>query len=434
MSNYEFSPDECLLCGQKYSKPSVAISQQQREHLFSKAHLQKLIQFVTNIAVENGVSPSELSAGKLFASAETSNNNSRGSQGKLLTSPDDDNENVINHFDDDDEFVDEEELNNTDLETTNSEDDDLNGANNNEIESSSQATTQTAEIKAKQGGNTSSEAQFDLNRILGSFPKLPSGSAAEYSQSTANGNNIYNYLLYSNLLNNKAASSASSVSSSSSSSSSSTTTSPFYSQQNNAVALAQIYAQLANASGSNNQTESSYTLDSLSLPKNVQYDIEKSLNLSFSALPSPTSNNTIQYTLDGNKIGEIRSKYGLSRSDLDEQVINKCYVCRLCKQVTLTREQLISHNCVNQISNLVANQLNIFKLEHIGYKCGKCTEIVSGNFSEFLEHSIKLEHFKQESLKRKEEDVAEDEDGDGDGEGDGENDQDETSSAKRFKY
>ena len=66
LSSYEFSPDECILCAVKYNAPAntpastpATNSQQQRDHLFSKQHLNKLIQFVTNIAVENGANPGE---------------------------------------------------------------------------------------------------------------------------------------------------------------------------------------------------------------------------------------------------------------------------------------------------------------------------------------------------------------------------------------
>ena len=44
LSNFEFSPDECLLCNVKYNHTNLtngSISQQQREHLFSKQHLLK---------------------------------------------------------------------------------------------------------------------------------------------------------------------------------------------------------------------------------------------------------------------------------------------------------------------------------------------------------------------------------------------------------
>lgn len=102
LSNYEFSPDECLLCAHKYSKSGVSTTQQQREHLFSKMHLQKLIQFVTNIAVENGVSPNELTSGKLFTSESKPKTNSAAHLSGV-DADDDDEENVINHYDDDDD-------------------------------------------------------------------------------------------------------------------------------------------------------------------------------------------------------------------------------------------------------------------------------------------------------------------------------------------
>ena len=80
LSSYEFAADECLLCSVKYNASSSATttaasansassppnSQQQRDHLFSKLHLSKLIQFVTSIAVENGANPVELNSGKVF--------------------------------------------------------------------------------------------------------------------------------------------------------------------------------------------------------------------------------------------------------------------------------------------------------------------------------------------------------------------------------
>lgn len=66
LSNYECSPDECLLCGVKYNSPTGpsapgANSQQQRDHLFSKEHLHKLIQFVSNIANTSGSADSSSS-------------------------------------------------------------------------------------------------------------------------------------------------------------------------------------------------------------------------------------------------------------------------------------------------------------------------------------------------------------------------------------
>jgi hypothetical protein len=60
LSNYEFSPDECLLCSVTYNASNSQVtagqanSQAQRDHLFSKGHINKLIQFVTNVAIENG--------------------------------------------------------------------------------------------------------------------------------------------------------------------------------------------------------------------------------------------------------------------------------------------------------------------------------------------------------------------------------------------
>jgi len=68
LSSYEFAPDECLICGFKYNNSTGVSgvggnSQAQREHLFSKMHVNKLIKFVTNVAIENGA---DLNAGKFY--------------------------------------------------------------------------------------------------------------------------------------------------------------------------------------------------------------------------------------------------------------------------------------------------------------------------------------------------------------------------------
>lgn len=72
------------MCNVKYNatpNTSGTNSQQQRDHLFSKGHLNKLIQFVTNIAVENGANPSELVNGKLFTGFPNSDNSGAENNG-----------------------------------------------------------------------------------------------------------------------------------------------------------------------------------------------------------------------------------------------------------------------------------------------------------------------------------------------------------------
>lgn len=77
LSHYEFSSDECLLCSVKYINPHTSIpsgsnSQAQRDHLFSKSHINKLIQFVTNVAIENGA---DLNTGKFFTGFHATSTN-----------------------------------------------------------------------------------------------------------------------------------------------------------------------------------------------------------------------------------------------------------------------------------------------------------------------------------------------------------------------
>jgi hypothetical protein len=135
LSNYEFSPDECLLCNVKYNVNSSssssssatggANSQQQRDHLFSKEHLNKLIQFVTNIAVENGTQPGELSNGKLFTGFSSSNSSSSSSSSSSFNKLNGDNEeyddemmnesnNELDYEDEDEEQEDTENQQNQD--------------------------------------------------------------------------------------------------------------------------------------------------------------------------------------------------------------------------------------------------------------------------------------------------------------------------------
>ena len=108
LSHYEFSSDECLLCNVKYANPHTTIpsgsnSQAQRDHLFSKAHITKLIQFVTNVAIENGA---DLNTGKFFTGFHTAGAN--GSELKRKQEFDED-ENDNESSDDDANSADNEE-------------------------------------------------------------------------------------------------------------------------------------------------------------------------------------------------------------------------------------------------------------------------------------------------------------------------------------
>ena len=105
LSHYECTPDECLLCSAKYGGAAAAVSgaaansQAQRDHLFSKGHIGKLIQFVTSVAVESG-------AEKLFTGFHRSG--SAGSDCKRKFE-EDNAEEGSESFDDDCSNVDNEE-------------------------------------------------------------------------------------------------------------------------------------------------------------------------------------------------------------------------------------------------------------------------------------------------------------------------------------
>lgn len=77
--------------------------------------------------------------------------------------------------------------------------------------------------------------------------------------------------------------------------------------------------------------------------------------------------------------------------------------------VALNREQLVSHQCLNQMSNTTVNQMNLFKLEQVQYKCVSCfnqnvESCMFSNASDYLEHASKLRHFKLKGVsKRKDE-------------------------------
>ena len=280
LSNYEFSPDECLLCNVKYNGASSvpgANSQQQRDHLFSKGHLNKLIQFVTNIAVENGANPGEINSGKLFTGFTT---DSQSKKRNFFNNDDDDNSENNNAVDYDEDVEYDEDLadddnENYDEENQENDKDEPNEEDNSEHESAKLASFDINRLLSQQAANSLGKSnQSDY---------LAAYSMQQQQQQQNQQQNFYNYLLYSNLLsnnngsaspaglkaplpalpginlNNLTPSSSSSTSSTSSasstSSSSSTTTSPFYNQQLNgnpsavtAAALAQIYAVAANSS------------------------------------------------------------------------------------------------------------------------------------------------------------------------------------------
>lgn len=320
LSNFEFSPDECLLCNFKYNN-NLNQNQQQREHLFSKQHLQKLIQFVTNIAVQNGANPGEFP-------------NSNAQQ--------------------EDELSDEENLS-IDCDIEEESYDDLDN-NTNEPQS------------------TKMNGPFDVNNLL-----------KQNNNSQTQQQSLYNYFLYSNLLNTNQ-SSASSTSSTCSSTSSTCSSSPsFYNSAGSAAVLAQIYAALA----AQQQQLGLLHLDSLNLPKTVQFEIEKKLNT-----PINSNNNTIQYYLDGSNCSEVQKKLNLTNQELHEHVSSKCYICRVCKMVSLNRDQIQTHQCC------LNSQMNLFKLEQMQYKCSQCNQMFFNNSSEFMAHFTKL-HSSKHQNKRK---------------------------------
>ncbi|CAF0717630.1 unnamed protein product [Brachionus calyciflorus] len=349
LSNFEFSTEECLLCNVMYNQtnlsssgvPCGAVTQQQREHLFSKQHLGKLIQFVSKIAVDNGAScPVEFSK---------------------------------NSKNDDD--LDESEC-----------DDDVNTDDEEEVENIENSGEKSEHQDFKpQDTEAKMNSSFDMNRLL----QIP--------QTTPQNSQFFNYFYYMNQqkivpnLNSSSASSASSTCSTNSTPSSSINTSPqFYPQFPNPI-LAQIYASLA--------AQQLFTLDSLNIPKNVQGEIEKKLMLGH-ATP-------IQFTLDNSTKNELINKFNYNSDDLEEQVQNSYYICRVCKCLSTNQESLRTHQCLNQIN--VNN--SIVKLEQIGYKCLICanSDYVFTNSTDFVEHSTKLGHFMLKKvspngvLKRKEE-------------------------------
>lgn len=255
LSNYEFSPDECLLCGFKYANSNLtnvgSNSQAQRDHLFSKGHINKLIQFVTNVAVENGA---DMNTGKFFTGFYGSSSTGSEFKRKRDLDDDDDNEssdgeasnaeneeNIIEYGDSEEQVSDNEDSyeydkakntkyshknqiknsndssfssnhsstapsNNSNLERCYNDENDENSSSQNLLKKP------TAQINSANLAQTSlnSSNPFDLDRLIQANSSRATGkNSTDFNNNTNNNamqnqqqQQLYNYLLYSNLLNN----------------------------------------------------------------------------------------------------------------------------------------------------------------------------------------------------------------------------------------
>lgn len=435
LSQFETSPDECLICHVKYNVKTNGVAQTQREHLFSKQHLNALVQYVKGVASENGVSLSNGdSKSCLFNRSNKSNANSNSNSSSHNNTQD---EEMLDYDENHVDYVIDEDGEDGDNDLLMDEVDDDTDNNEDETqETKRNETTTTASTSEHDSDSTKTTgSMFDLNRIL----QQQSGGVNSSQQQ------MYNYLLYSNLLGGQqqaraspllvnmnsilpstggatASTSSPSLSSASSASSSSSITPPInasnHSTNTNLSALAQLYAAIG--AGATTTPSLLMPFDQLGLPKQVKADIEQKL-----LLLDPTSTQpTIQYSTD-QTTSHAEAQKRLASPELlmlvGEHALSQFYMCRQCHQVSLTREAFLApqHLC---------HSLSVVKLEQTGYKCLPCWSLwntMSGggggassdmshlqqccmfaSFNEYLEHAVKYGHISMANLllmKRKEE-------------------------------
>lgn len=251
LSNYEFSPDECLLCSVAYNSTTAvsgqANSQAQRDHLFSKGHINKLIQFVTNVAVENGADLANSS--KFFTGFHSSSSatTAGSSDSKRKFADDEDNES----FDDEDDDSNGDNENENDNENDNEDNFIEYGESTEEqpsdaeeepclaaraqslrkasLASSSANAVHASNYKSSNQLKNSNDSSFNSSHSSIVMPsqnsddgveqnekaQTSSGGTGPYSDlgrlmqmqqqqggASSQQQQLYNYLLYSNLLNN----------------------------------------------------------------------------------------------------------------------------------------------------------------------------------------------------------------------------------------
>ena len=164
--------------------------------MFSKLHISKLIQFVTNIAAEGGT---EVNKGKMFPSSlsSSSSSSSAGTSKKRKTFEDDNEEEEDEDGLEDEYGADEEEMGGNNDGSFN-EDNDTSDENQAEESSAGSGCNSPAPVS-----DTPTSSSFDLARILQAKQNPTSDIfASQLQQQQQQQQSLYNYFLYSNLLGN----------------------------------------------------------------------------------------------------------------------------------------------------------------------------------------------------------------------------------------